>query len=85
MVSERTELLADYIPFTEIIVVDKSQRDDIPVCRDKNDQIFVKLAYQSTIDYLISGDKDLLEMNDLVEFNIQTAAQLNEHLKSVDI
>ncbi|MFV1985176.1 MAG: putative toxin-antitoxin system toxin component, PIN family [Thiohalomonadales bacterium] len=77
---DRRELLADYLPYTEVIVIDKNQRGVTPVCRDKKDQMFLVLAYQSTIDYLISGDKDLLELNNVVEFKIQTAAQLKNHL-----
>lgn len=79
---ERNDLLAEFLPFAETFVLDTNQNDDVPLCSDKNDQMFLNLAYQSNIQFLVSGDKDLLELNQSVEFNIETAAFiLNENLK----
>ncbi len=53
-------LLVEYLPFTESIVDLYSPRS--PLCRDRNDQIFVDLAIQGGADVLVTGDRALLEM-----------------------
>jgi len=77
---QRNNLLAEYLPFAETFVVNTKQDDDIPLCRDKDDQVFLSLTYQSKAQFLISGDKDLLELNHLVKFKITTAATLKSFL-----
>ena len=54
-------LLADYLPFTEPVVVSPLAR--APKCRDKNDQMFVDLAIRGQADVLITGDRALLAMD----------------------
>ncbi len=70
---QRNDLLAEFIPYAETFVLNTNLDENIPLCRDKNDQMFVNLAYQSNVQFLITGDKDLLELNHLVEFKIETA------------
>ena len=43
--------------------------------------MFLDLAYQSGVQYLVTGDKDLLEFNKSVEFNIVTVAQVKQIVK----
>jgi uncharacterized protein len=61
--SEQEDLLADYLPFCETVVVS----DDlltIPECRDPFDVPFLTLALVSHADYLVTGDQDLLCLTD---------------------
>ena len=59
--SEIDAVLADYLPFTEPVVVSPTAR--APKCRDKEDQIFVDLAIQGQADTLVTGDRALLAMD----------------------
>ena len=81
---ERNDLLADFLPFAETFVLSVTQNDNntLPICRDEFDQMFLDLAYQSGAQYLVTGDKDLLELNKSVEFNIVAAAQMKQIVKS---
>jgi len=54
-------LLADYLPFTEAVLV--SSQAQSPQCRDINDQMFVDLAIQGQADVLVTGDRALLAMD----------------------
>lgn len=63
---EQEELLADYLPYTEVVVI-PSQVPSVPQCRDPLDAPFLHLAVAGGADLLVSGDRDLLAM--AVEFN----------------
>lgn len=55
-------VLALYLPnahFHEIDLTVANTRQ-IPACRDARDQIFLDLAQSASVDYLVSGDQDLL-------------------------
>jgi putative PIN family toxin of toxin-antitoxin system len=63
------ELLAEYLPYCEVIeVVEKCAC----VCRDANDQAFLDLAQSGRADLLISGDHDLLTLSGQAAFVIET-------------
>ena len=53
----RDELLAEYLPYCEIIKVTRKSKLS---CRDKNDQPFLDLAESGKADLLVTGDRDLL-------------------------
>jgi putative PIN family toxin of toxin-antitoxin system len=63
---EQQSLLADYLPYIEPHVV----RDDVhllphmPQCRDAKDQMFLDLAQSAHVDWIVSGDEDLLVLDD---------------------
>lgn len=63
---QREELLADYLPFTEVVRPEDFPNTlaHTPICRDPFDGIFLDLAQAGDADMLITGDKDLLELND---------------------
>ena len=67
---ERRELLADYLPFCEI--VDVARKCSV-VCRDAKDQMFLDLAHCGKADALVSGDRDLLVLAGRTKFLIETA------------
>ena len=55
----RDALLADYLPFAEVVRLPDSL-PELPLgCRDRDDVVFLHLAIASHADYLVSGDTDL--------------------------
>ncbi len=57
--AERDALLAEYLPFAEIVAL-PDPRPLVPVaCRDRDDVMFLHLALASGAEVLVSGDKDL--------------------------
>jgi uncharacterized protein len=66
---ERRELLADYLPYCEVIAAITACST---VCRDPNDQPFLDLAQSGAADVLVSGDRDLLALIGQTAFVIQT-------------
>ncbi len=66
---DRRELLADDVPYCEVI----QQIQTCPhLCRDEKDQPFLDLAQSGGASLLVSGDKDLLVMSGLTDFQIET-------------
>ena len=68
---DRRELLAEYLPFCEVVDVKGRCQQ---VCRDANDQPFLDLAQSGNADLLVSGDQDLLALSGQTEFLIETPA-----------
>jgi putative PIN family toxin of toxin-antitoxin system len=66
---ERHELLADYLPFCEIL---EATRKCGILCRDSKDQPFLDLAHSGKADSLVSGDRDLLALAGQTKFLIET-------------
>lgn len=52
------EMLTAFEPFIDLIKV----RSSVTVCRDPNDNFLLALAKDGKADYLLTGDKDLLEL-----------------------
>jgi uncharacterized protein len=61
--SEQEDLLADYLPFCETVLMPKIL-PVIPECRDPFDSPFLVLALVGKADYLVTGDRDLLCLAD---------------------
>ena len=56
--------------------VEQSQnRADLPVCRDTDDLMFIRLADAGQAELLVTGDKDLLELLGETPFIIETLAE----------
>jgi putative PIN family toxin of toxin-antitoxin system len=68
------ELLALYLPFAQV-VLEATPRAAVPDCRDADDQKFLDLAYLGDADYLITGDRALLDMAAVVTVPIITPAE----------
>jgi putative PIN family toxin of toxin-antitoxin system len=68
----RHELLADYLPYCEIV---ETTRKCSIVCRDPKDQPFLDLAQSGKADSLVSGDRDLLVLAGQAKFLIETAEE----------
>ena len=65
-------LLADFLPFAETVTVPPAIQP-IHVCGDPHDQCFIDLGLHANADILVTGDSDLLVMND-TPICIETAA-----------
>ena len=50
-------------------------------CRDPDDQKFLDCAHTARADYLVTGDRDLLDIGTVGRTSIITSAQLVERLK----
>jgi uncharacterized protein len=60
---EQSELLADYLPFTQAIAIPLPP-PAVPDCRDPFDLPFLHLAVAGKAQVLVSGDGDLLALAD---------------------
>ena len=70
--AERDDLLADYLPWCESVVV--SNPPAVPSCRDPADRPFLELALVGQADALVTGDGDLLSLASGFSIPILTAS-----------
>lgn len=76
--AERDALLADYLPFAEVVRL-PSPLPELPVaCRDRDDTVFLHLAIASGADCLVSGDADLTVL--APSFAVVTPGALRQRL-----
>lgn len=75
---EQTELLAEFLPYAETVRRGERANPSEPRCRDTHDQKFLTLAHQAKVDFLVTGDADLLELNERVTFSIVTPAEFEK-------
>ena len=61
--TEQSLLLADFLPYAETVTTQEVP-PNLPVIRDKADQIFITLAVVAKADAIVTGDKDLLILKD---------------------
>jgi uncharacterized protein len=59
---DQQELLADYLPWCESVDI-PNPPPVVPLCRDRHDEPFLLLASSGNARYLISGDRDLLHID----------------------
>lgn len=62
--TEQRELLADYLPYCEIITLPADLPEVGCECRDADDLPFLHLAIIGQADAILSGDLDLLSLKD---------------------
>jgi putative PIN family toxin of toxin-antitoxin system len=80
------QVLALYLPHAQSHDIDRvaNRMGHIPTCRDARDQIFLELAQSAQANFLVTGDEDLLCLDDPtmthLNFRIITPAALIEHL-----
>jgi putative PIN family toxin of toxin-antitoxin system len=70
--ADQEELLADYLPYC-ITVRMPTKLPETPDCRDRFDLPFLQLAVAGRADFLVSGDKDLLSIEERFACPIVTA------------
>ncbi len=77
---ERSELLADYLPFVESVVV-PNQVVNLPTTRDAAELPFLALARHSRADALVTGDDELLVLRADFDIPILKPAELRVRLE----
>ncbi len=68
---QQEELLADYLPYTEVVRVGNPP-PVVPACRDPGDTVFLHLAAAGRAEVLATGDRDLLVLAGKLTFSILT-------------
>ena len=59
------DLLTDYLPYIQVFEpISGTSFAHLPICRDPKDRFFLELAQASGADVLVSGDADLLTLDD---------------------
>ena len=77
--AERDELLADYLPWCNIVgLLAQAPRKKVPRCRDPHDEPFLELAIAGEAELLVTGDADLLALAGEVSFSIVSPAAFLE-------
>ncbi|RZL93143.1 MAG: putative toxin-antitoxin system toxin component, PIN family [Variovorax sp.] len=66
--SEREDLLADYLPYAEVVAM-PDPAPVVPACRDPNDLPFMQLAAAGKA-VLVTCDRDLLALSGRTKFPI---------------
>ena len=62
------ETIDEYADFIEV-------KSAIKVCRDSKDNFLLSLSVDGNVDYLLTGDKDLLDLNKFKKTTIITISQ----------
>ena len=75
-------LLADILPWTENMKGDIS-RNAVGSLRDRDDAVFIRLAQTADADFLVSGDRHLLELRSI--FPVLHIVSLAEFLEQIGI
>jgi len=63
---DRDDLLSEYLPYARVVQPEdyRNQPQRVPKCRDPFDDMFLELAQAGEAVDLVTGDRDLLELND---------------------
>lgn len=72
-------MLSVFEPFMELIEVNSN----INVCRDPKDDFLLALAKDGNANFLLTGDKDLLELKRFGHTNIVALSHFLEEAKSL--
>jgi len=73
--------VVEFIAFLEIIAVKVELKKIELVCRDPKDDFLLALCKAGEVDFLVTGDKDLLEMKTYARTQILTVKQFSEIVK----
>ena len=75
--NEDIENLLDVFNYLGILI---NVTSNIKICRDSKDNFLLNLAIDSKANYLVTGDKDLLEIKKIKRTKILTIKELEELL-----
>lgn len=70
-------MLLRFVPFIELIDV----KSTIDVCRDPNDNFLLGLSKDGKADFLLTGDKDLLDLRKFDKTKITTISSFFDEIK----
>jgi putative PIN family toxin of toxin-antitoxin system len=74
--AQREAAMADYLPFSEVVVL-PATLPALPVaCRDPKDEKFLHLALAGQADLLVTGDDDLLALRGTIPVRIVSLSEL---------
>lgn len=73
----------ELIELLKIISLNTSIKSKHFICRDEKDNFLLDLIDFSKADFLITGDKDLLEHNPFMSAKILTPAEFEKELKKI--
>ncbi len=71
------QMFSAFEPYIDLIEV----KSIVTICRDPNDNFLLALAKDGKADYLITGDKDLLELKKVGKTKIKTVTHFIEEKK----
>ena len=71
-------MLSKFEPFIDLIEVESS----VTVCRDPKDNFLLALAKDGKADYLLTGDKDLLDLIKFGKTKIKTITEFIDETKN---
>lgn len=71
-------MLATFEPFIDLIEV----KSNVAVCRDPKDNFLLALAKDGKADYLLTGDKDLLDLDKFGKTKIKTISTFINEMKN---
>jgi putative PIN family toxin of toxin-antitoxin system len=80
--ADRDELLADYLPYCTTVAM-PGNAPKTPSCRDPWDLPFLQLAAHARADFLVTGDRDLLEIRTKTRYAIVTAEAFMSKLEQL--
>ena len=72
-------MLGDFLPFAKVIDA-VLPTGEVPICRDKHDQIFIELAVAGKADARLTADEDLLVLAEQPPIPIMTPADFHRHI-----
>jgi len=80
LTQEETDSIIKYeiLPYFEIVEVVKDVKG---ICRDPEDDKFISCAISASADYIVSGDKDLIDLKQYKSIKIIKASEFLEMYK----
>ena len=72
------EMLLTFEPFIDLIEVESA----VTICRDPKDNFLLALAKDGKADYLLTGDKDLLDLKKIGRTKIKTITSFIDETKN---
>jgi putative PIN family toxin of toxin-antitoxin system len=80
LTQEETDSIIKYeiLPYFEIVEVVKDVKG---ICRDPEDDKFISCAISASADYIVSGDKDLIDLKQYKSIKIIKASEILEMYK----
>ena len=76
------QYLADYLPYCTTARLPR-KTPKIPACRDSGDLPFLQLAAHAGAAFLVTGDRDLLDVRGKMHFAIVTAEAFKSELEKL--